>query len=179
MGWVNREFWRVDMIIQKLPKKSIRFVHGSFKAVKDIGDNMIAFPKPIHKKEKRKRVTPLPKLLKKADDVFAKWIRTRDGHCYGQEIPQEAGKCKMYLCNCHLFGRGKKALRFDEQNCNGGCMYHNQIHDHTMRPQPHIYINWFINKYGLEAYQDLTRRSYIIKKWSRDELEEIIKKYTL
>lgn len=139
----------------------------------------IGFPKPVHKKVKRKRVTPLPKLIKKADDVFAKWIRVRDGHCYGQEIPGEAQRCKGHLCNCHLFGRGKKDIRFDEMNCNAGCSFHNQIHDHIMRPQPWIYTGWFLKKYGVEAYNELNDRTNVIKKWTREELEEIITKYTL
>jgi hypothetical protein len=129
------------------------------------------------KKVKRVLLVPIPKLMKKADEVFALYIRNRDGHCYGAEIPEEAGKCKGYICNCHLFKRSKKDIRYDEANCNGGCMHHNQVHDHTMNPQPHIYTNWFIAKYGLEKYNELNRRSYIMKKWSREELYAIIEKY--
>ena len=131
----------------------------------------------IIKKAKSISLIPLPKLMKQADEVFAKYIRTRDGHCYAEDIPEEKGKCRGYLCNCHLFKRGKKDIRFDEANCNAGCMYHNQVHDHTLNPQPHIYTNWFIKKYGLEKYQELNRRSYILKKWTRKELFSIIERY--
>lgn len=139
----------------------------------------IGFPKPVHKKVKKKRVTPLPKLIKQADSVFSKWIRNRDGHCYGQEIPGEAERCQGNFCNCHLFGRGKKAIRFNELNCNGGCAFHNQVHDHIGRPQPWIYTGWFLKKYGVEAYNKLNEQSRIVKKFTRSELEDIIKKYTL
>lgn len=128
-------------------------------------------------KPKKVRLIPLPKLMKKADDVFAAWIRQRDGRCYALDIPGEAQRCKGHLNCCHLIGRGKKAIRFDEKNCNGGCSFHNQIHDHTMRPQPHIYTGWFIRKYGADAYLDLEARAKVTKKWTREELNGIIEKY--
>jgi len=129
-------------------------------------------------KPKKEKHMSYKQLTKKADDAFAEFIRIRDGHCYGQDIPQEAHKCHGYLSDCHLFPRGKKSLRYDEINNNAGCSYHNQIHNNGLRPQPHIYTNWFIKKYGQEAYDDLYRRSYDTKQWTREELNQIIEKYT-
>ena len=137
--------------------------------------------KPVKRPLRKKRVKLLPKnkLIKKADEVFQAWVRRRDAYrgCYANEIPEERGKCKMQFCGCHLFGKGKKAIRYDEFNVHGGCGYHNQIHDHTMRPQPQIMIGWFIRKFGFEKYEELRVRSYEIKEWSRDELNAIIAKY--
>jgi len=138
----------------------------------------IGFPKPSKIKAKRIKLMSMKKLKKLADDTFARYIRERDKHCYGQEIPEERLRCKGFLCDCHLIGRGKNAIRYDEKNNNAGCSFHNQIHDHIDRPQPHIYTNWFIKKYGAKAYQELADQTYIIKQWKRWELEEIIKTYT-
>lgn len=123
------------------------------------------------------KLLPHNKLLKKAQAVFNAWIRRRDAKqgCYAKEL----NTCKGSFCACHLFGVGKSAVRFDEVNVNGGCAYHNQIHDHTMRPQPQIYTAWFIKEYGSDMYLDLVDRSKMTKKWTREELINIIKKYSL
>jgi hypothetical protein len=153
------------------PKK--RVVYKSLVTENTYKNKFSKFGKPI--------VLPYNKLLKRADDVFAAWIRNRDREqgCYANEVEEVRGTCHGFFCNCHLFGRGDKAIRFDEFNCNGGCSYHNQIHDHTLRPKPHIYTGWFIKKYGVEKYEELWQKSYLVKKWTREELLDIIKKYTL
>lgn len=134
-----------------------------------------------HPKVKRVRQIPLPKLKRKADEVFGKFVRERDAYqgCYAMDVPEEASKCKSGWCCCHLFGRSCYDIRWDEYNGNGGCFYHNQIHDHTFRPKPHIYTGWFIKKHGFEKYEELRQRSYIkhTSSWIRAKCEEVIKKY--
>jgi NinG protein len=116
-----------------------------------------------------KKPTPLPRLLKKAQEVFNAYIRARDRDkgCIscGAEV-QEAG---------HYFSQGHhSALRFNEVNTNGQCtrcncfLHGNLIH----------YRSGLINRYGeprVFHLESSARRS--IKKWSRTELEAIIQFY--
>ena len=124
----------------------------------------------------KKKVTPLPKLLKKAQTVFNAHIRERDKDlgCIscGAEV-QQAG---------HYFSQGQhSALRFGLPhtlaylNTNGQCIKCNMyLSGNLIR-----YRQGLVNKYGedivlrLETEADNNRS----KKWSRDELEIIIETY--
>lgn len=119
---------------------------------------------------KTKKLISLPKLLKKAQTVFNKWIRERDKNsgcisCRSQVT--EAG---------HYYSQGHhSSLRFNEVNTNGQCtrcncfLHGNLIH----------YRNGLIERYSKQQLDLLdsigTRDKF--KKWSRFELEEIISKY--
>lgn len=117
---------------------------------------------------KRKKLLPMPKLVKKADTAFSKWIRARDKECVLKNK-----KCSSVLQCGHLIRRGKRSVRFDEFNCNAQCSYHNFLHN----SEPHHYTDWFIREYGSLPYEDLCDRARRIKKFTRQELEDIIKKY--
>lgn len=124
----------------------------------------------------KKKLTPLPKLLKKAQTVFNAHVRERDKDlgCIscGAEV-QQAG---------HYFSQGNhSALRFGlphsfaYMNTNGQCIKCNMyLHGNLIR-----YRQGLVNKYGedevlrLEEEADNNRT----KKWSRDELEIIIETY--
>lgn len=112
----------------------------------------------------------LPKLLKKAQISFNAFIRERDQllgciSC-GSEVTQ-AG---------HYYSQGHhSSLRFNEVNTNGQCtrcncfLHGNLIH----------YRNGLISRYKKEKIDllDSVATRNPVKKWSRFELEEIIKKY--
>jgi hypothetical protein len=117
----------------------------------------------------RPTITPLPRLLKKAQDAFNAFIRARDKDkgcisCGG--LVQEAG---------HYFSQGHhSALRYNEINTNGQCkrcncfLHGNLIH----------YRSGLVKRYGeskVLLLESSARRS--AKKWSRLELEAIIKLY--
>lgn len=124
----------------------------------------------------KKKLTPLPKLLKKAQTVFNAHVRERDKDlgCIscGAEV-QQAG---------HYFSQGNhSALRFGlphsfaYMNTNGQCIKCNMyLHGNLIR-----YRQGLVSKYGedevlkLEEEADNNRT----KKWSRDELEIIIETY--
>lgn len=112
----------------------------------------------------------LSRLLEKAQYVFNKWIRQRDHDkgCIscGHKVT-EAG---------HYFNRGHySALRFNEVNVNGQCTGCN-CHKHGNLI---AYRQGLVRRYGeaktlmLENSADLWK----VKKWSRVELEAIIKLY--
>lgn len=112
----------------------------------------------------------LPQLLKKAQEVFNNFIRNRDNHlgCIscGAEI-QHAG---------HYFSQGHySALRYNEMNTNGQCLRcNNFLHGNLIN-----YRKGLVKRYGeekalmLENSCDLRKA----KKWSRLELQLIIKMY--
>lgn len=119
---------------------------------------------------KKKKLTPLPKLLKKCQIVFNAWIRYRDQDkgCIscGAEVT-EAG---------HYYSQGHhSSLRFNEVNTNGQCtrcncfLHGNLIH----------YRNRLISRYNqsqIDLLDSVATRNPV-KKWTRFELEQIIEKY--
>jgi len=117
-----------------------------------------------------KKVTPLPKLLKKAQEVFNKWIRERDKDkgCIscGGEVSQ-AG---------HYFSQGHhSALRYNEMNTNGQCVRCNMFLSGNLIK----YRQGLVKRYGAAKVEQLELNADLKKawKWHRIELEEIIKKY--
>ena len=118
---------------------------------------------------KRTKLISLPKLLKKAQIVFNRWIRERDMEigCIscGGEV-QQAG---------HYFSQGQhSSLRFDEFNVNGQCIRCNLFLSGNL-----IRYGEGINfRYGTDIYVNLLAKSRNpLKKWTREELNEIINKY--
>lgn len=118
---------------------------------------------------KRKKVVPLPKLLKKTERIFNAYIRKRDNglNCIScSNLGNQAG---------HYFPVGYSGVRFDEINVNlqdASCncyQYGNQA----------MYRIGLVNKYGEKAVKELEERAIRTKyyKWSRQELNEIIEKY--
>lgn len=121
---------------------------------------------------KTKKLISLPKLLKKAQIVFNRWIRERDKEkgCIscGSEV-SEAG---------HYYSQGHhSSLRFNEVNTNGQCtrcncfLHGNLIH----------YAAGMRKRYtqGQIDLLDSVATRNPVKKWTRWELEEIIKQYLL
>jgi len=116
------------------------------------------------------KVIPLPKLLKKAQIVFNRYIRFRDQNkgCIscGAGV-SEAG---------HYYSQGHhSALRFNEINTNGQCTRCNCfLHGNLIN-----YRNGLLSRYSkqeIDLLDSVGTRSPL-KKWSRFELEEIINRY--
>lgn len=112
----------------------------------------------------------LPALLKKAQIVFNRYIRERDQDkgcisCGGEVT--EAG---------HYYSQGHhSALRFNEVNTNGQCTRCNRfLHGNLINYREGILKRWGQQK--LDLLDSAARNK--VKKWSRVELEEIIKHYS-
>ena len=111
-------------------------------------------------------------LLTKAQMTFNAWIRFRDKHkgCISCGKPvEQAG---------HYFSAGQhSALRFSETNVNGQCVacnYHK--HGNLINYRKGLVLRYSENTVKiLEMNADLRK----VKKWSRFELQEIIKQYKL
>lgn len=114
----------------------------------------------------------LQKYLERAQIVFNRWIRERDKNkgCISCGAPvTEAG---------HYFSQGHhSALRYNEINVNGQCTRCNCfLHGNLIN-----YRKGLVNRYGLEKVLMLENSADLrrVKKWSRFELELIIKEYKI
>ena len=119
-----------------------------------------------------KKELSLPKLLAKAQKVFNAWIRKRDsklGCISCQAQVTQAG---------HYYSQGHhSALRFNEVNTNGQCTRCNCfLHGNLIN-----YRHGLFKRYELVdlVLLDSVGTRSPVKKWSRLELELIIKKYKL
>jgi 5-methylcytosine-specific restriction endonuclease McrA len=120
---------------------------------------------------------PLPKLQEQAQKVFNAWIRNRD--CYddyftciscGETKPKSQMDAGHYVPQ-----KGGSYLRYHEWNVNGECKGCNGFDEFHLVG----YRKNLIEKIGLEAVEFLEKNRRTVYKWSRYELEEIIKKYTI
>jgi hypothetical protein len=125
---------------------------------------------------KKKKLTPLPKLLKKAETVFNAWVRKRSLQDNDFFICKNCSKTlpKEELNAGHLYAVKKSSfLRFHEDNVWGECRGCNARDDNKVKYQMNL-----INEIGFERVEWLNKNHRTVKRWSRSELEEIIKKYT-
>lgn len=117
-----------------------------------------------------KKLISVPKLTAKAQDVFNRWIRNRDKDkgCISCGRPvTEAGH---YLNAGHF-----SALKFNEMNVNGQCTRCNCfLHGNLIN-----YRKGLVKRYGENKVLMLENSVAIrtVKKYSRFELEAIIKMY--
>ena len=102
---------------------------------------------------------------KRAWQAFSEWVR-RKGICYTCGARKEPS-------DMHAGHFRHNKLDFDEMNLNCQCNYCN----HYKSGELGIYAIRLIERYGKKKVEDLIQRSYQIKKYTREELEEIIKKY--
>lgn len=128
-------------------------------------------PKPTKKERvKKKRSTPLPKLIKKADIIFSKFIRNRDA----EELK---GKC----CTCgdpasqagHFIKRSWKKIRFHPQNVHAQCARCN----HYLDGNEAEYSRFIIERYGLETFNWLLSQK-VAHKLTREEVQKVIEAYS-
>lgn len=115
----------------------------------------------------------IPKLKRKAWQVFSLWIRMRDiGKCFTCGRQGDIGSMNAG----HFIPRnGHNATFFDEINVHCQCVgcnlwKHGNLHEYSAR---------LITKYGLDEFNKLMDRGRSIHQFTVDELLEIIKKYTI
>lgn len=113
----------------------------------------------------------LPKLKKKAQDTFNKWIRMRDADKGCISCGSEIDHAGHYFSSGHY-----SALTFDEQNVHGQCLRcNNFLHGNLV-----FYRMGLVNRYGDEYVKGLESKcSRKLRKYDRAELEEIIQQYKI
>ena len=115
----------------------------------------------------------LPKLKADCQKVFNEFIRVRDS---GKPCISCGGDGEMQAGHYYSV-RGYDGLRFDEDNVFCECVRCNCF------DESHLigYGSNLINRIGIDRYKDLQERAIAYKKfgkkWSRSEIEELIKIY--
>jgi hypothetical protein len=101
------------------------------------------------------------------DKLFSEYIRKKSGgvceHCqklFGYKRLQAS----------HYFGRRNKALRWDERNVSALCF---TCHMVIMTENPFQHTKWMKKKLGTAGFNNLVRASNRIKKWNKQDLEEL------
>jgi len=121
--------------------------------------------------KKLDKLKSIPNLTKEAQQVFNKYIRTRD---HGMNCIS-CGSDKANQAGHWISVKQSSALRFNEWNVNLQCAGCNlYLHGNQV-----MYRVGLVKKIGEKAVAEL-ESMYInnrIKKWTREELEEIINKY--
>lgn len=117
----------------------------------------------------------LPKLKKKAQEVFNKFIRLRDSkdgvfRCISCQMIKDV----HWLHAGHYLSMGHhQALRYNEDNCFGQCLRCN-YHLHGNAAKYRINL---INKIGLQKVEELEAIGSRPHKWDRIDLIYIIETY--
>jgi hypothetical protein len=123
------------------------------------------------KKVKESKLKPLPKLIKDVQQVFNKYIRTRDEGM----VCISCGSDKANQAGHWISVKQSSALRFHEWNVNLQCAGCNlYLHGNQV-----MYRVGLVKKIGERAVAEL-ESMYVnnrIKKWDRTELEDLINKY--
>ena len=116
-----------------------------------------------------KEIKSIPKLLAEAQKVFNKFIRERDKDNGCISCP--TGRVEHAS---HYLSQGHHGhLRFNEINVNGSCLRCNKfLHGNLIS-----YRSGLIKKVGEQKVLLLESQAHSVKKWSRIELETIIKMY--
>ena len=115
--------------------------------------------------------------MRKADDAFSLFIRTRDSQAYeGRAF--RCISCGRVLSidqcdNGHYVNRSHMSLRFSELNCNAQCRHCNRFQEGNMQD----YRKGLIQKIGEQKVLLLEAQKNITTKISNFELEILTKHY--
>ena len=137
-------------------------------------------PKPREKapvERKRRQGTARSSLTTHLDIVFSLYIRLRDA--------MEGGRTRCISCGrvfpfgqmqCgHYFTRHNMSVRWDEDNCSSQCVECNCVRSGNIGG----YTQGLAAKIGRERLDALSVRAHGTRKWSGEELRELIKHYEL
>lgn len=116
-------------------------------------------------------------LMRKADEAFSIFIRTRDSQPYeckafkciscGRVLPIGQGDCGHYVNRSHM------SLRFSELNCNTQCRHCNRFQEGNIQD----YRKGLINKIGEQKVILLEAQKNITNKITNFELDILAKHY--
>ena len=114
----------------------------------------------------KKGKTERQKIVDKLDDAVSLYIRLLE------KKSVTSGRTDK-LTNSHLFSRNSYSTRWDITE-DGNC--HCQTSDENFRHEfdPHDYTAWYINKFGIDKYDELHRRHKTILKLKDFQLQEML-----
>ena len=146
-----------------------------------VQESRLAFQKQKEKQWKqekqriKKELMTVSDYLKIAQQVFNKWIRNRDKGkpCISCGKPIRNGNCDAG----HLWSAGGHAnVRFNELNVNAQC---SRPCNKDLSGNINNYRIGFVNRHGKDLLDELDSIAKIERKYTIEELKEIIKKYKL
>ena len=115
--------------------------------------------------------------MRKADEAFSLFIRTRDSQPYEgrafkcischRVLPIEQADCGHYVNRSHM------SVRFNEKNCNAQCRHCNRFMEGNIQD----YRKGLIEKIGLQQVELIESMKHLTNKISTFELELIAKHY--
>ena len=109
--------------------------------------------------------------MKEAQKVFNQYIRLRDQHKPCVSCESKLGS--KYDAGHYFSSGGHKAVTFDEDNVHGQCVACNQYkHGNLLNYQIGIE-----KRIGADRLLQLHEKAHQVRKYSADELQEIIKTY--
>ncbi len=125
------------------------------------------------KKELKEKLETVQSLIKKAQTYFNAYIRARDKHktCVSCDKPLGSKFDAGHYYSAGGFG----SVRFNELNVHGQCVYCNQ-HLHANLLNYQIGIE---QRIGGEALIELHEQAPKVRKYTREELRDIIEIYKL
>ena len=121
----------------------------------------------------KKELMSLQDWLKLAQMTFNKWIRHRDKglNCISCDKPIKDGNCDAG----HLWSAGGHSnLRFNEYNVNAQC---SRPCNKDKSGDVNNYRIGFVKRYGIEKLNEIDSMAHTTKKWTIQELNEIIETY--
>ena len=123
------------------------------------------------KKELKEKLETVQSLTKKAQTYFNSYIRARDKHknCVSCDKPLGSKFDAGHYYSAGGFG----SVRFNELNVHGQCVYCNQ-HLHANLLNYQIGIE---QRIGGEALIELHEQAHQVRKYTREELRDIIEIY--
>jgi hypothetical protein len=126
--------------------------------------------------KKKKKGKSLSALKKELDRVFSIYIRQRDANEYGYITCVSCKKAVHWqeANNCHYADRQHMATRWDERNCNSGCV---QCNAWNKGFHIHEYGKWLNNTYGDGEADRLIALSRTVAKFNSVDLETMIEYY--
>lgn len=123
------------------------------------------------KKVLKEELVTVQDLMKLAQQVFNKYIRLRDKGKPCISCLKPLGT--KYDCGHFYSAGGHYSVRFDERNCAAQCVTCNQ-HKHGNLL---MYRENLLGKLGYEEFERLSADAMQTRKYTREELKEIIEKY--
>lgn len=119
----------------------------------------------------------ISKLKKKLDTVFSLYIRKKyaDHREYVECVTCKVKKPIKEMQNGHYVSRGNNSLRFSEDNCFPQCVGCNVF----KKGNYPAYTSFLINKFGSDHVLNLEKKGREIKQFTIQELQDLIKRYSL
>jgi len=126
--------------------------------------------------KKKKKENNIPRLIKKLDTIFSRYIRKSSADFRGNIVCPCCGKTFNWkeAQNMHYVGRSNRNTRFDERNCYAGCMGCNVFKNGNYP----AYTAYLLSHYGQEWLQELIKDGNKSRKFTAQELKDLISNYT-